>query len=186
VLAIGGSTVAIIAAMLIGLNFVVTSAITSALIQPGKDLTKLQTQSEGIQKNMDRLLDWQAKSVLSGALRSAVSPPKAQDIKDAAIRGQDRNIAVPPETLIDIGNSLLQGAKTSSTPELWVALSEIVNYRMSIDSGTDVRSIIAKRALKDCSSQPPLLMAILVQIQERNMSRKLHGNTEIAISTSII
>src|SRR5690242_17036957 len=55
-------TAAIVTALCVGLNYVVTSAITTAMIQPGKDEAKQQAQLDAIQKSVDRLLDKSAKN----------------------------------------------------------------------------------------------------------------------------
>ncbi len=95
-LAVIGGVIAIIAAVGTGLNFIVKSAITTALVQPGIDSAKQQTQLDGIRKDVDRLLDKVAKNTLLSP-ESLASKDARAEVQKAAEWAKDRKLSIDPK-----------------------------------------------------------------------------------------
>lgn len=112
-----------------GLNYVVSSAINSALMKPALDLNTLTEQGKGLRRDVDRLLDRMAKATLQ-------SPPglptkdAARQIKDAAEWAVRRKIEIDPDTLQRVSAPLL---KTPSENN-WEATIALVNLRSFVNT----------------------------------------------------
>jgi hypothetical protein len=129
VLTVIASTLGIVVTLLGGLNFIVKSAITSAMVEPGKAEIKLQTQLNGIQKDVDRLKDRDARATFQ-------SPPTASgnaaaiQIKDAADWAIQRKIEIAPIAIQKVSSPLFSNDDIVK----WEAATSLVNLRSFVNS----------------------------------------------------
>jgi hypothetical protein len=116
----------------------------------GEKLATIDGKVSSLSENVNRLLDRRSQNLLTKPNAQSVAS-NADDIKDAASWARQRKLAVPVAKLTDTAVDLLTaGATDPRTPDLWSALSEVVNYRTEIETGTETR--ITK---KPCSASPP-------------------------------
>ena len=120
------ATLAIIAG---GIRFVVSSAITDALIAPSTTLTSLKEQGVSLRRDVDRLLDRSAQNII----KNPTAP--AADLKDAANHLQQRKIEVPLQEVVSTGKTLL--ASGQPNPEQWQAFLAFVGYRSFLNGPGD-------------------------------------------------
>jgi hypothetical protein len=91
-----------------------------------EDVVSLKSDSTGLRRDVDRIMDAQAKQVLGA--KTTVS---AEDITLAAKRALAHQIPIPPKEIEAISTSLLQGA---ATPVSWEATTALLNLRSFVNS----------------------------------------------------
>ena len=120
------ATLAIIAG---GIRFVVSSAITDALIGPSTTLTSLKEQGVSLRRDVDRLLDRSAQNII----KNPAAP--AADLKDAANHLQQRKIQTPVQEVVSTGKTLQAHGQPNS--EQWQAFLAFVGYRTFLNAKPD-------------------------------------------------
>ena len=126
ILGIVVSLIVIVGGLWGGLHYVVTSAITSAMVQQGKDLATITEQGKGLRKDVDRLLDQSAKDTLRSSLtENPLTKKAASQIKDAADWALRRKLEIDPNTILKVSEPLLK----NPTPDNWEAATALLNLR---------------------------------------------------------
>jgi hypothetical protein len=128
-LVVAVSVLAIVGGILAGLNYVVSSAITSALVQPGKDLTTITEQGKGLRRDVDRLLDKQARDVLQSPPPLA-SKGAVEEIRTAADWANQRRVEINAGFIQDL-HSKLSPLVNQNDPQAWAATLALASYQSS-------------------------------------------------------
>jgi hypothetical protein len=159
------SVFVIIGGLWAGLHFVISSELRAAFEQPNKDFASLRDKDVGgmqkdiqyLRRDVDKILDRSATDTLSGgSKRASTANLNPADIKEAAQRGRTRNLPISVDSLTRNGQSVFDaGVRVPSTPEVWGALSELINYRTQLEKGADVIGLLREGKIKSCSSFPP-------------------------------
>ena len=127
------SVFAIVGGLLTALNYVVTSAITAALVQPGKDLATITEQGKELRKDVDRLLDQRAKNTLQAPLGGTASKEDALEIRDAAEWAAKRKIQIDPSVLKRVSNFVMK----RGDPDGWNANIALLNLKSFTNTTID-------------------------------------------------
>ena len=107
-----------------GTAFIIDSAITKAMVQPGKDIAGIAEQVKDLRRDVDRLLDKKAENLLK-------NPPKIAtdavvfELKEAADRAVANKLPIDPEKLKEASLPLLEQV----TPAKWEAVQSLLNLR---------------------------------------------------------
>lgn len=138
VLATTVSILAIVAAFWSGFSYIISSELKKAFEQPNREFASLRDKDFGsvqkdiqyLRRDVDRMLDQQARQILTG--KEAIKPKVAvvDDIKDAAIRARERRIIVDPTAIQKVSKLVM----SSQDREAWDAILELVNLRSFVNS----------------------------------------------------
>jgi len=121
-------------------------------------LAKMETQVNTISENVNRLLDRRSKNILSAPISPSTIEASAGEIKDAASWARQRKLPIPDKQLAATAASLLDASQSHpSAPEVWSAVSELVNYKTQMDTGVDAETKIVKQDVRPCAAKPPLV-----------------------------
>jgi hypothetical protein len=165
--------IAIIVAVSFGAGVVAVAIyFNHVLSTDGERLATLDTKVDGISRNLERVLDRRSKNLLTVPKEAVANPG---EVKDSVQWAKTRKLQIPKEDLTSVGADLLQTAITlPQTPDIWGAVSDVVNFRTEVEHGED--PAVAEKKLRSCSSIPPTVRA--------NGSRDANGRMNYAGNTS--
>jgi hypothetical protein len=119
------------------LNYVVTNAVRTALTEPNtklssqdKDIGQIRKDVEYMRRDVDRLLDHDAKQTLQTRASRKIT---SEEIKTAAKWAVERRIPVDVETITKVSRPLFQDATTGG----WEATIALLNLRSFVNSTLD-------------------------------------------------
>jgi hypothetical protein len=123
------SVFVIVGCLWAGLNYVVSSAINSALRQPFVDMAAIKEQGAGLRRDVDRLLDRVAKEVFQAPAKAGTKDA-AREIKNAAEWASERKINVDPTDIRKASEILFK----SRDQESWQATLALLKLRSIVNS----------------------------------------------------
>lgn len=137
----------------------------------GERLSRMDGQLGEITKNVNRILDRTSKNALAnpGATATAVAT-NAGAIKDAAIWSRQRKLQAQQSDLTSLGDKLLTAGEVApTTPDVWPALAEVINYRTEIDKQIDLATLDSGE-IKYCAASPGVVQAHGVREESGNVN----------------